>query len=148
MKTITILDPDAQTFQYIEIDHDNYKYEMAFPYTVELDFVTGFSIVSEFYMLTPSGFLTIKKGYAWDGASGPTIDTMNTMRASCVHDVLYQMMRERYLSTSWKDAADLELQRLMIEDGFDSSKCWNKIRAGYYYWGVRIFGGMFCKPGS
>jgi hypothetical protein len=34
------------------------------------------------------------KGYAWNGPSGPTLDTRNFMRGSLVHDALYQLMRE------------------------------------------------------
>ena len=44
--------------------------------------------------LNESGCLQIAAGYAWDGASGPTIDTRNSMIASLVHDALYQLIRE------------------------------------------------------
>ena len=37
-------------------------------------------------------YLLIKDGYAWDGASGPTIDTKNTQTASLVHDGLWQLI--------------------------------------------------------
>ena len=36
----------------------------------------------------------VRRGYAWDGASGPTIDTKDSMKATLIHDVLYQVMRE------------------------------------------------------
>ena len=44
--------------------------------------------------IQPDGRLVIQKGYAWDGPSGPTIDTENFMRGSLVHDALYQLFRE------------------------------------------------------
>ena len=145
-KKYAIKDLQGNIFQYIKIDHNKYKYVICRTYKIKLNFCTGFSVLGSKYDLSADGILEIKHGYAWDGASGPTFDTRNTMRASCVHDVLYQMMRESDIPTTFKDSADMELSLLMIEDGINSNKLWNKIRAGYYYWGVRIFGGIFCKP--
>ena len=49
---------------------------------------------SAFIEIGTDGLLTIRKGYAWDGPSGPTIDTKDFMRGSLVHDALYQLLRE------------------------------------------------------
>ena len=46
--------------------------------------------------------MIVEKDYAWDGPSGPTIDTSNSMRASLVHDVLYQAMREEGLAYEFR----------------------------------------------
>lgn len=85
--------------------------------------------------LDTSGELYILEGYAWDGPSGPAFDTPAFMRASLVHDALYQLMRENYLPKSWRDEADEELRLTCLEDGM-----W-KIRASWCYAAVRKFGG-------
>ena len=75
------------------------------------------NIHSPWVRLTFDGVLEIKAGYAWDGASGPTFDTKSTMRASLVHDALYQLMRAGKLSQEDRKAADELLYALMIQDG-------------------------------
>ena len=84
----------------------------------------------------------IRAGYAWDGASGPTIDTEGTMEATLVHDVLYQLMREGCVSQSARLAADRLLRDMMKRDGV------NLIRRWYFYLAVRWFGGNAAKGGS
>jgi hypothetical protein len=113
-----------------------YKYQLAESYSVmtairDLD---AAKIDHGFISLTPSGVLTIKKGYAWDGPSGPTIDTKNFMRGSLIHDALYQLMRERLLDVGWRETADNELRRICREDGMS----W--VRAWWVYKGVRLGG--------
>lgn len=129
-------------FKYKEIDHPKYKYELTRYYRAILNFGPDKRIEGRFHSFHPCGCLRVKVGYRWDGASGPTIDTKSTMRASCVHDVLYQLIREGELSRKYKAAADKELRRLMIED--DPS--WGgKIRAGYFYQAVKLFGFWACR---
>ena len=84
--------------------------------------------------------LTVHKDYAWDGASGPTLDSTCSMRASLVHDALYQLMRLKLIPRTLRKAADEELRRLCIEDGM-----W-KIRANTWYFFVRLFAGGSAKP--
>lgn len=87
--------------------------------------------------------LIVKSGYAWDGPSGPTIDTKNFMRGSLVHDALYQLMRYGHLDKNvYRIHADRELQHICIEDGM----CW--IRAQFVYWGVRIGGNPGARYGN
>ncbi|MCP4706191.1 MAG: DUF1353 domain-containing protein, partial [candidate division Zixibacteria bacterium] len=87
------------------------------------------------------GKLIISKGYVWDGPSGPTIDTLNFMRGSLVHDALYQLMREKLLDykTDRKDADDL-LRVMCKDDGMSS------IRAWWVYKAVRWWGEKSAKP--
>ena len=49
---------------------------------------------NHFVGLALDGTLTIAAGYAWDGASGPIAQGPEVIRASLVHDALYQLMRE------------------------------------------------------
>lgn len=92
------------------------------------------AIIGNFVCLDTRGLLTISRGYAWDGASGPAIDTRNVMRASLVHDALYQLMREEKLDLSWFSAANAEFHRLLIEDGVSWFRAWYMHRA------VELFG--------
>lgn len=102
-----------------------YKYQLKQPYKVTIDIKPAASIETPFVCLADSGKLTIEIGYAWDGPSGPTIDTRNFMRGSLVHDALYQLMRDGYLDKeTWRDAADRVLQRLCIEDGMSELRAW------------------------
>lgn len=90
---------------------------------------------SPWVRVTLDGVLEIKAGYAWDGASGPTFDTRSTMRASLVHDALYQLMRAGKLSQAERDEADKLLYDLMIQDG---AFAW---RAKLWLWTLRRFAG-------
>lgn len=75
----------------------------------------------------------MKEGYAWDGPSGPAIDTENFMRGSLVHDALYQFMRLGYLEkNTYRPHADNILYDLIREDGMFI------VRALWVYWSVRI----------
>ena len=115
-----------------------FKYQLAKTYRVDTNIKRDDdapNIATEFIMLNSEGRLRIKNGYAWDGPSGPTIDTKNFMRGSLVHDVLYQLMRMGTLDIKWRDQADKELKRICLEDGMSN------IRAWYVYKCVRLFAG-------
>lgn len=92
--------------------------------------------VNNWVYLNEDGLVTINDGYAWDGASG-AIDTKSIMRASLVHDALYQMIREGLPIV--RKEADKELYRICRESGM----WW--IRAQYIYWAVRLFGKVALK---
>lgn len=117
-----------------------YKYQLYETYTVEIRVFPDKEITTEFIGLTTNGILTVRRGYAWDGPSGPTIDTPNFMRGSLIHDALYQLLRERHLGGSWRDDADQELRRVCTEDGMS----W--VRTIWVYWAVRWAGGPFADP--
>ena len=113
-----------------------YKYQLEKTYRVDTNIKRDDdapNISTEFIMLNSGGRLRIKNGYAWDGPSGPTIDTKNFMRGSLAHDALYQLMRQGHLDIKWREQADKELKRICLEDGM------SKIRAWYVYKSVRLF---------
>lgn len=97
-------------------------------------------IATEYIILSTGGELVIKKGYAWDGASGPAMDTKNTRRATLAHDALYQLMKMELLSRSWRKEADLELDKILKED-----EVW-ALRRWYWLKGIRWFGNAFTDP--
>jgi hypothetical protein len=111
-----------------------YKYQLASDYRVLTSIKPVTELNSGFLTLHPSGMLHISAGYAWDGCSGPTVDTKSTMRAGLVHDALYQLTRADLLSQSRRRDIDKEFHKILREDGM-----W-KPRAWYYYQAVRRFG--------
>ena len=78
--------------------------------------------------------LAIKKGYPWDGPSGPTVDTKNFMPGSLVHDALYELMRCGALPLAYRKAADRILYAMNREHGMT----W--LRARGVYIALRLFG--------
>jgi hypothetical protein len=115
-----------------------YKYQLVIDYLHQLpqEFVMKFpEIETDFLWLGESGELIVRKNYAWDGPSGPTIDTKNFMRGSLVHDALYQLIRlGRLDKNTYRILADRELYRISRADGMG----WP--RACMVYYAVRVFG--------
>lgn len=109
-----------------------YKYQLAETFRVRVRIRPPATIETEFITLTKRGLLFVKHGYAWDGPSGPAVDTPDFMRASLAHDALYQLLRQGYLDGSCRILADRELRRICRQDGMS----W--FRASYVYLGVRL----------
>ena len=79
-------------------------------------------------------------GYFWDGASGLTFDTASSMRASLVHDGLYQAMRLGWLPQSARPAADREFRSILRADGMPAP------RRLVWYAAVRLLGAPYARP--
>jgi len=119
----------------------DYKYQLAEGYKVDISIKPKTAIRTEFIDLDTGGNLTVKKGYAWDGPSGPVIDTKENMRASLVHDALYQLMRNKELNTrTYRKAADREFKEICKADGVSN------LRASIYYKALRRFGKPAASP--
>jgi len=88
----------------------------------------------EEYFVFVQGFLVVRVGYAWDGASGPAIDTPSFMRSSLIHDVLYQCHRQGLIPRDYRPISDRILKDVSKEDGMS----W--IRRQWTYGAVRVFG--------
>ena len=118
------------------------KYELAEQYDVQTGVKVDHLVRSDYLLLYQDGRMVIMKGYAWDGPSGPTIDTKNFMRGALVHDALYQLIRNGKLPEDpWRKYADDILRQICKEDGM------NCIRAWYVWKSVRLFGhGSVIKP--
>lgn len=114
-----------------------FKYQITEQFIVDLPTLAARipdNIHTDFCTLSTTGRLTIFKYYAWDGPSGPTIDTRNTMAGSLIHDVLYQLIRRGYLPLSVKDECDNIMRAIMREDGM------SKFRSKYFLLGTDWFG--------
>lgn len=116
----------------------SYKYELYEDLTVNLPELVKYSFYHGYFNMV-EGRLTICKGYAWDGVSGPTIDTKNTFVAGVVHDALYQAIREKFLPPIEKKSADKIFRRLLRENRMS----W--FRSQYFYLGVKWFGKSHIK---
>jgi len=150
-KEYSIVDPAGSQFLWCKIKHQDFKYEVLRDYRVQLSFAPKETIISLYYVFTTDGILLIRRGYRWDGASGPTLDTISTMRASAVHDAIYQMIRGRELGLEYKLPGDCALSMIMTEDYHPNnplSSLWSDFRSGYYFTAVSIFGGFACRPGT
>lgn len=117
-----------------------YKYQLAVDTVQQVDIFPEEPIYTPYIDLSTLGKLTIRQGYAWDGPSGPALDTPGAMRASLVHDVLYQLMREEFLPREARAQADKELYRIAREDGM------NWLRAKYFYFAVSKFAANRAHP--
>lgn len=102
-----------------------YKYQLAETYREQIPICPAVDIDTWHISLSEKGFLEVRLGYAWDGPSGPTVDTKNFMRGSLVHDALYQLMRMGLLDRgTWKETADRLLRKMCIEDGMWKARAW------------------------
>ena len=121
---------------------DGYEYQLAAAYELEIEIRPPSQIVTQYIALDTDGLLTIGEGYAWDGPSGPAIDTKNFMRGSLVHDALYQLMREGELAQEHRETADRILQQICRKDGMTALRAW------WVYQGVRFGGGPAADPSN
>jgi len=118
---------------------DGYKYQLNEEYQHRLGFKPNRQCSHDYITLYEDGRLVIKKGYAWDGPSGPTVDTKSSMRGALVHDALYQLMRLELLNRSFRTDTDKEMKRVMYEDGM-----W-RWRVYLWYRSVSKFAGFASK---
>lgn len=117
-----------------------YKYQLAKDYNHALPAeFKAYTINTRFFTFS-GGVLAIYAGYAWDGASGPTWDSKCSMRASLIHDCLYQAMRMGFIAASRRDAADQEFHRICLEDGMLKPRAW------LWYQAVSRFGAANVSP--
>jgi hypothetical protein len=132
--------PDSRTIHFWDlrrpIYHRTYKYKLERPFDIPTVIAPSrrLSVPGEWVVLENDGHLFIKANYAWDGPSGPTIDTHDFMRGSLVHDAFYQLMREGLLDRRHRDPVDRLLETLCREDGMSPAK------AARVYWFVKNFG--------
>ena len=122
-------------------DIKKYKYELTADFSFQIPILDS-PFITEYFSITKEGLLTIKFGYKWDGVSGPTWDSKNTMMGGLVHDCLYQCIRHGFLTESHKEVSDEILYNILIACGM------SKFRAGYYYKAVDYFGASSCVLGD
>lgn len=121
------------------------KYRLSKPFEIELRAlkakipILGQHECSNPWLEMRAGSLSIREAYTWDGPSGPAIDTDDFMRASLVHDGLYQLGREGLLPTGWRRDADKIMRAIAKEDGMG----W--LRRQWTYLAVRTWIGNWSR---
>lgn len=137
MTTIT----RAHGIAYVRTSHPRFRYKLAetYEHAAPIAIRPPTDVDHPFMSLTTAGMLTVQSDYAWDGASGPVADSPAIMRASLLHDVLYQMIREglvpRHFDRTRKQA-DALFREIAIEDGVARAKAW------FLYYGLRAVGAV------
>lgn len=114
-----------------------YKYQLADDYTIRTGIFPHDVVDIDFIRMDRDGSLLLRKGYAWNGPSGPTFDTPTFMRGSLVHDALYQLMCAGLLSRANRGVADDLLRCICTEDGMTGWRAW------YVHRAVSAFGGKY-----
>ena len=118
-----------------------YKYQLTRQYHIKLSFAPRYPFTTKWFSLGVDGVLAIHAGYAWDGATGAR-DAPEIMRASLVHDVLYQAMRLGLLDQAYRMKADEELRKICLEAGM------NPVKADIVFLAVQGFGGAHAIKGT
>lgn len=118
-----------------------YKYKLAETEVFSTGII-GHAFTHNFFFMTEHGLLFVKEGYLWDGVSGVTWDSKNTMRGGLGHDAMYQAIRLGLLPPKFKAVADEKFYQWLIREGM------SKFRAGYYYHAVDKFGHFSCRVGD
>ena len=89
-------------------------------------------IITKFVELKTNGELTLKEGFFWDGASGPTIDSRSSRRAAAIHDGLYRLAQKKLISGDVnRRKTDRIFYDYLIEDGmwkFRAKVWWRSVR--------------------
>jgi hypothetical protein len=101
----------------------------------------GYAGTAGFISFDKEGRVTVAPGFVWDGASGPTLDTLDSVCAALGHDVMYELMRLGKLSNFiYKPVADLWFYNRLRIDGMIDFRAWAWYRA------VQAFGGDSTDP--
>lgn len=127
------------SLSYEVIRRPKYKFRLTAPFQHQLTYFEGggktVNAGKWASLDLRTGLLTLSEGYAWDGASGPALNTVTILRASLVHDALYQMIAIGLLPKDpWKRLADREFKRICERDGM----WW--LRRNYAFLAVRLLG--------
>lgn len=137
-----------------------YKYQLAADYAVLTPFHLVSPVETEWLRLSEAGWLLIRQGYAWDGPSGPTLDTASAMRGSLIHDALYQLIRLGNLGVACRAAADQIYEDCLIADAEAVIQrtyprlmqapmiALAKARAWSHFKALRAFGGTAAEPSA
>lgn len=118
-----------------------YPFQVIREITIEKTGIIGFDVVTEYIVLDKSGNLTIKAGYAWDGATS-TITNIEFLLGSLVHDAFYQLMRNGRILRHLRRKVDRLLVTIIRVNGM-----W-RIKAAVVYGLVRMLSSKYTYPGS
>lgn len=116
-----------------------YKYQLVEQFSHRVKLSIGIS--TNFIKVNfpePDGIIRIEIGYTWDGSTMSS--DKHAMKASLVHDALYQLMRLGQLDISYREYADQLYRDLCIEAGM------SKFQANIRYWCLQKFAKRGAMP--
>lgn len=114
-----------------------YKYQLRQDAQAESGIVLAAPVSHEYFDISESGLITVKRGYAWDGASSVAIDDPGTIYASLFHDAGYQAIRCGLIDGKWRRELDRMYMNLCIAGGVPA------FRAQAHYYALRMVGGYY-----
>lgn len=120
------------------------RYRGGYDYQLAEDIVFRTTILGQLIdtvriRLEPTGLLTVREGYAFDGPTG-CVHRKENMSASCLHDALYQLMRMELLPHRHWRAADYDYARQLRRCG-----AWG-ITVKINLAGLKFMGGKYALP--
>jgi len=108
-------------YKYVTRERITYQYKYIRPIVdIEIKSASGRLLAS----LTADGFLTVEEAYAYDGPSGPTVDTPNSIFPSLIHDVPFQLMRLGKLDRAEFHNANLDFRDALRDRGMTTLRSW------------------------
>ncbi len=119
---------------------DGYRYQLVETEVLWTRLRPENHISTPFITLEVNGRMEIKWGYAYDGPSGPTIDSPSSMTPSLYHDVGYQLLRMGLLPPEDREIIDAEFYSMLI-----ARKMW-EWRAKWWYRSVRALAASAADP--
>lgn len=128
------------SIEIVEIDKSiayisGFKYQVQEEFKIQIPVLSQFDgIEQDYFSILNNGTVILKKGFASDGPSGPTIDTPDTIVGAFVHDMLYECMRKDLIPRDNRKLADEIIRDVCLKHGMP------KIRAWWWYYMLRVFG--------
>jgi len=117
-----------------------YLYQLAEDVYIETTLTVIHPIDTTFISLHLNSIMVIRAGYAWDGASGPTFNTDNSMVPSLFHDAAAQLMRQGLLPQKMLPHVNAHFDYMLKKRGMSwlRRKLWQR--------GLWLTDGSFANP--
>ena len=115
-----------------------YKYQLTREYYFKTHIQVDVVVETDWIRLDTDGQMTVKKGYAWNGAS-MVPDTQASIFASCGHDATGQLMQLGLISWSWLPISNYEYYKHCLAGGM----C--ELFAMAEYDGLKLFSEVYMK---
>lgn len=147
-----------EDIHYVDVKDPVFKYRLLMDIANQVDFLglkLKEDIHNDYCSLFTDGLIIGRKLYAYDGASGPTKDTKDTMHGALDHDIFWQLIEEGFLGEEWREVSNAHLKKQCIADSkllYPDKKLSHKFMRGVssvrffaWRWSVTIFGRPYIK---
>ncbi|MBY0499991.1 MAG: hypothetical protein K2P74_10355 [Nitrosomonas sp.] len=132
----------------------NYKYQLTERVFVQTSIRLDEDIVTEYVSLLKNGLMILENSYAWNGPNFPAVHTERSIVGSLPHDGGYQLIGLGLLDPKWRIHLDWLLGELVSQPTEGKSlkifmlNHWRKVRGGYYFTVVDLFGARYAHQGN